>query len=68
MSVSDFVLSICDAVNPKFCNDSKSSLQNLPLPLHKCGVVPKGGDIPVDSAKLDALHIKTDRRGFNCGR
>ncbi|CAM6086826.1 unnamed protein product [Calypogeia fissa] len=59
MSVSDFVLSICDALNREFCNNSKSSLQNLPCHYINVVLVPKGGDIPVDRAKLDALHIKT---------
>jgi 2-phospho-L-lactate transferase/gluconeogenesis factor (CofD/UPF0052 family) len=57
MTASAFVVSICDALNRKYCNDPCLSLQHKPSAYVSVMLVPAGGEIPVDMETLTGMGI-----------
>ncbi|CAK9192459.1 unnamed protein product [Sphagnum troendelagicum] len=57
MTASAFVVSICDALNRKYCNDPCLSLQHKPSAYISVMLVPAGGEIPVDMETLTGMGI-----------
>jgi len=57
MTASGFVVSICDALNRKYCNDPCLSLQHKPSAYVSVMLVPAGGEIPVDMETLTGMGI-----------
>ncbi|KAL2620871.1 hypothetical protein R1flu_001076 [Riccia fluitans] len=59
MSASDIVISVCNALNRKYCNDPQHLLQYPASHYVNVVLVPKGGEIRVDYDKLTAMNIST---------